>query len=172
MQNPLHCSHHLYHPRILYNKNMNQSFSDRYAWLGQATHTVLAKNPSPCCSSLLPTPNTKVKKKKDVYIAPFEGGASRGSYVSQGVRPERVPAGAGESLSFCSFCPSSVPLPGYSTPSRDGCHKHSLYWLNISYLSIWRSLSHCLSLTNVWHYYIGRKVLPGLTEWIWCPDRS
>lgn len=64
------------------------------------------------------------------------------------------------------------PLPGYSTPSRDGCHKHSLYWLNISYLSIWRSLSHCLSMTNVWHYYIGRKVLPGLTEWIWCPHRS
>lgn len=114
----------------------------------------------------------KVVDQKSVYIAPFEGGASRGSYVSQGVRPERVPAGAGESLSFCSFCPSSVPLPGYSTPSRNGCHKHSLYWLNISYLSIWKSLSHCLSLTNVWHYYIGRKVLPGLTEWIWCPHRS
>ncbi|CAL0308091.1 unnamed protein product [Lupinus luteus] len=57
---------------------------------GYPHHTVLAKKPSPCCSSLSPTPNTKVKKKNLSTQLPFEGG--RGSYVSQCLRPERVPA--------------------------------------------------------------------------------
>ncbi|GAB2303074.1 hypothetical protein Dimus_037069 [Dionaea muscipula] len=39
----------------------------------------------------LPTPNTKVKTKKYVYIAPSEGGAGIVRQPRQGLRPECVP---------------------------------------------------------------------------------